>query len=57
VTLEASLPPHLAAMQSLINRCPTSEKRKEFIISAFCCGAATAEDTGLLIQANQLETA
>ena len=57
MTLAASLPPHLQAMQLLIGRCPSPEQRKEFIIAAHCAGATSAEDTELLIQANQLETA
>lgn len=57
MSLSATLPAHLAAMQTLIDRCPTPEQRKEFIIAAHCCGAIEKADTELLIQANQLETA
>lgn len=52
-----ALPAHLAAMQSLIDRSPTAEQRKEFILAAHFAGAIDKADTELLIQANQLETA
>lgn len=44
-------------MQLLVGRCPTPERKKEFIIAAHCAGAVDQGDTELLIQANQLETA
>jgi hypothetical protein len=55
--VNAAPPPHLEAAQLLIGRCPTPERRKEFIIAAHCAGAIGTEDAELLIQANQLETA
>jgi epoxyqueuosine reductase QueG len=57
MTISSRLPEHLEAMQRLVDRCPTPAARKEFIITAHCCGAIEKEDTELLIQANQLETA
>ncbi len=52
-----ALPEHLAAAQALINRCPTAEMRKGFIVACAGHGAIEASDAELLIQANQLETA
>lgn len=57
MSLSATLPAHLEAMQMLIGRCPTPEQRKEFIVAAHCCGAIDRCDTELLIQANHLEAA
>jgi hypothetical protein len=55
--VESTLPEHLAAVQLLINRCPTPELRKGFIVMCAAHGAIEGEDAELLIQANQLETA
>jgi len=52
-----SLPDHLAALQTLVDRCPTPELKKELIVDAGCCGAITPEDAFLIMSANQLETA
>jgi hypothetical protein len=53
----AVLPEHLAAVQILINRCPSREMRKALIVAIACHDAIEASDAELLIQANQLETA
>lgn len=55
--LEPTLPPHLAAVQLLVNRCPDATCRKELIVCAGCCEAITPDEAHLLITANQLETA
>jgi hypothetical protein len=47
----------LAGFQRLLTRCPTASQRKELILSARLCGALEVEQTELLIQAHQLETA
>lgn len=48
---------HLAALQLLINRCPSAELRKSLIVDSAMNGAIHFTDADLLIQANQLETA
>lgn len=55
--IECALPAHLTAMQQLLERIGEAEMRKGFIIAAHCHGVITAEETSLLIQAYQLETA
>ena len=55
--IECALPDHLVAMQKLIARCETAALRKQFIIAAHCHGVIDQNDTALLIQAYQLETA
>lgn len=52
-----ALPAHLAALQSLIERCPTAEGRKVLIVAAGCAEAITGDEAHLLITAHQLETA
>lgn len=47
----------LAAFQRTLNDLPTPFARKERIIEAHCHGLLSEEDTTLLIQAYQLETA
>jgi hypothetical protein len=51
------LPEHLAAVQVLLNRCPTAQLRKSLVVMCATHGAIDGEDAELLIQANQLETA
>ena len=51
------LPPHLAALQLLVNRCLDASSKKELIVTAGSCGAIDGNDGHLLITANQLETA
>lgn len=51
------LPEHLAALQTLVNRCPSPELKKELIVTTGCCGAISPEDGFLIMTANQLETA
>jgi hypothetical protein len=51
------LPTHLAALQILVDRCPTATQKKEFIVWAGACEAISREDGYLMITANQLETA
>jgi len=53
----ATLPPHLAALQMLVNRCPTAEARKELIVTAGACEAIGRGDGFVMVTANQLETA
>jgi hypothetical protein len=43
--------------QSLLQRCPSVEDRKGFIMAARSHGALDDQEAELLIQANQLETA
>lgn len=53
----AVLPPHLAALQLLVNRCPTAEARKELIVTAGACEAIGRDDGFVMVTANLLETA
>lgn len=55
--IRTKLPPHLAALQLLVNRCSSAELRKSFIVESGIHGAIEAADAELLISANQLETA
>lgn len=57
IQIDATLPKHLAAVQVLMDRCPTRELRKAFIVMCAVHGAIDGADAELLIQANQLETA
>lgn len=52
-----TLPDHLAALQTLVDRCPTPEQKKELIVTAGCCEAISREDGFVMVTANQLETA
>lgn len=52
-----TLPEHLAALQLLVNRCPTPEEKKWLIVTAGSCEAISGDDAFLMISANQLETA
>lgn len=51
------LPPHLAALQLLVNRCPSPEARKELIVTAGACEAIGRTEGFVMVTANQLETA
>lgn len=53
----ATLPEHLAALQSLVNRCPTPEARKALIVTAGACEAIGRDEACVMISANLLETA
>lgn len=55
--IKCTLPAHLTAMQQLLERIGAAELRKGFIIAAHCHGVLDAEETTLLIQVYQLETA
>jgi hypothetical protein len=46
-----------AAFQHFIARCANAEDRKGFIMSAHSYGALDDEECGLLLTANQLESA
>jgi hypothetical protein len=48
---------HLAALQMLVNRCPTSEEKKWLIVTAGSCGALSPEDAFVMMTANLLESA
>jgi hypothetical protein len=48
---------HMMAFQAMLVRCPTPEDRKGFIMSAHSYGALDDEECGLLLTANQLESA
>ncbi len=52
-----TLPEHLAALQLLVDRCPSPEAKKSLIVAAGACEAISAEDGCLMISAYQLETA
>lgn len=51
------VPAHLAALQTLVDRCPTPETKKELIVTAGACEAISREDGSMMLTANQLETA
>ena len=51
------LPPHLAALQLLVNRCSCAEARKELIVTAGVCEAIGRTEGFVMVTANQLETA
>jgi hypothetical protein len=53
----AAVPGHLAAVQLLVNRCPTPELKKSLIVQVACHAAIGRRDGELLMTANQLETA
>ena len=52
-----TIPPHLTALQSLVDRCRDAEARKALIVSAGAAECISREDACLMITANQLETA
>jgi hypothetical protein len=47
----------LLGFQSLLRRCGTAADRKRLVLTAWECGALDRHETGLLVTANQLETA
>ncbi|WP_419808576.1 hypothetical protein [Sphingomonas sp.] len=51
------LPPHLAALQMLVDRCPTVEDKKWLIVTAGSCEAIGRDDGFVMVIANMLETA
>lgn len=57
ITALAMLPPHLAALQLLVNRCSSPEARKELIVTAGACAAIGRTEGFVMVTANQLETA
>lgn len=52
-----TIPAHLAALQSLVDRCRDAEARKALIVSAGAAECISRDDAFLMITANQLETA
>jgi hypothetical protein len=57
ITALSTLPPHLAALQLLVNRCVNPEARKELIVTAGACEAIGMTEGFVMVTANQLETA
>lgn len=51
------LPPHIIALQSLVDRCHDAACKKELIVVAAGCGAIDREEGFVMVTANQLETA
>ena len=51
------LPPHLSALQLLVDRCPTPEDRKRLIVTAGSCEAIGRDEGFVMVTANMLETA
>jgi hypothetical protein len=51
------VPEHVAALQKLVDRCPSPETKKELIVTAGACEAITRDEGFVMITANQLETA
>jgi hypothetical protein len=51
------LPPHIVALQLLVDRCPTPECKKELIVTAGACEAIGRDEGFLMVTANNLETA
>ena len=54
---ELQPPAHLVALQSLVDRCPTPELKKELIVTAGICEAIGDYDGFVMVTANMLETA
>lgn len=52
-----SLPPHLAALQLLVNRCSCAEDKKRLIVTAGACEVIGRDEGFVMVTANQLETA
>lgn len=48
-------PPHVHALQEIVNRCPTLQDRKQLIVAAGSCSAISPDEAHLLITANLLE--
>jgi hypothetical protein len=53
----AVLPPHLLALQLLVDRCPTVEDKKWLIVTAGSCDAIERDEGFVMVTANMLETA
>lgn len=53
----STVPEHLTALQSLVDRCPADEDKKWLIVTAGTCEAISRDDGCLMISANQLEAA
>jgi hypothetical protein len=51
------VPPHLFALQMLVDRCPDAESRKHLIVTAGSCEAIGRDEGFVMITANMLETA
>lgn len=51
------IPPHLAALQLLVDRCSTREAKKEMIVTAGACEAIGRDEGFTILTANQLENA
>lgn len=47
----------LAGFQSLLRRCPSAADRKRLVLAAWECRALSSDETRLLVEAHQLETA
>ena len=47
----------LLGFQALLQRCNNAADRKRLVLTAWECGALDRHETGLLVTANQLETA
>lgn len=47
----------LLGSQALLGRCANATDRKRLVLTAWECGALDRHETGLLVSANQLETA
>lgn len=47
----------LLGFQALLKRCRNATDRKRLVLTAWECGALDRHETGLLVTANQLETA
>ena len=47
----------LAGFQALLRRCPTAADRKRLVLAAWESHALSREETRLLVEAGQLETA
>jgi hypothetical protein len=52
-----AIPPHLLALQSLVDRCETAEQKKELIVTAGACEAISLEDGFVMVTANMVEAA
>ena len=53
----AALPPHLHALQLLVDRCPSAEDKKWLIVTAGSCEAIGRDEGCVMVTANMLETA
>jgi hypothetical protein len=51
------LPDYLAALQLLVDRCPTAQDKKWLIVTAGACQAIGRTEGFVMLTANMLETA